>query len=31
MPSHFRISSGGPTAAFREGIEALSRRLDAGT
>ena len=30
MPSHFRISSGGSPAAYREGIAALSRRLSAG-
>lgn len=27
MPSHFRVSSGGSPEAFREGMEALSRRL----
>jgi aspartate/methionine/tyrosine aminotransferase len=27
MPSHFRISSGGSPKAFREGMDALSRRL----
>jgi aspartate/methionine/tyrosine aminotransferase len=27
MPSHFRVSSGGPPKAFREGLDALSRRL----